>query len=247
MTSIVINNNIKQKGFVTVNHNEKVYLAGGIVQEDRYKEAVPTNNFYVLEKNHQTWKWTKLAPMLEKRSFFGLISYGGHIYAFGGKNTSGNFEKYNEDLNVWEAVIIHSEYSKIIRYAFGYSIIGKTLFISGGILYEHDNIFIFSSGSSNNKSLIEESKSPFYDNYAHSSLVEAVDLQTFSIKYHSRLNIPRGYHEMKNMTVFGGQVLDYDFDSSSDEEQGYITSTQTIEKYNNSTNKWMISKKIVPK
>lgn len=241
--------NIEQKGVSIVNHNGKVYSAGGFNNDTTYEV---TNSFYVLDDKGldnaldnalDNSKWIQLASMLEKRAFFGLISHEGNIYAFGGKNTSGNFERYNEILNIWETVNIHSEYSNIIRYGFGYSIIDQTLFISGGILYEHDNIF-HSDNPKNNSFIIENDCSLFYDNYAHSSLVETLDLKTFSIKYHSRLNIPRAYHKMENMTVFGGQVLDDDFDSSSDEEQGYVTNTQTIEKYNNKSKKWIILNKI---
>ena len=215
---------IQVKGYASVLHSGSVFVSGGYDLD----ENKIVSRFFVLKNS----EWVELQPMNEKRAYFGIISFEGYIYAFGGENTSGNIEKYDEVENKWESLEISG--TEMIRYAFAYSQKQNLLYISGGILLEEDQV------KYNNKTYSHT----FFDDCAHTSIVEVLDLTKLTIAFHSNLNVPRAYHKMIDMSVLGGQILKEDFEDSEDENQGYITNTETIENFNKTH--WKVLRQKLP-
>jgi hypothetical protein len=61
-------------------------------------------------------------------------------------------------------------------------------------------------------------------------------------KKHSFMFESRAHHQMTHLDgslyVLGGKILETDFERLSEEDKGYIKSTDTVEKFNNETQEW---------
>jgi hypothetical protein len=238
-----------------VEDDEKwIIIAGGVLNGNEI-----SNKVYKIQYNevNSVYKSVELSPMVKKRYSFELVEYEDKLYAIGGCSKKSSIEVYEPELNMWTLLDGRMNISRYNFGCVLYK--DKIFVSGGNTSYEQilnkqtllgeldDNEYC-----GNFFKEIAGVKMTYYytiDDFKnqpkkikvrgtnYTDTVEVFDIKTGIWSLHSTMNESRSYHKMivfsENATpylyVIGGKILETDFERTSEEYKGYVTTTNIVE------------------
>ena len=230
--------------------------------------------FRLTENEQGDYTIEEISSMVECRECFGLIVYEEKFYAFGGKNNghgSSTIEMYEPLLNKWTLL---ENKMLLNRYDFGYTVMNSKLYVSGGstqfeqsltkkkLISNLDNLEEGEYSSYFDKEINGQTIKYFYtikdfknttnkikvNGSTYLDTVEEFSFVSNTWKNHSYMFESRAHHQMTHLDgslyVLGGKILETEFEHISEENKGFVKSTETVEKFTNETQEWNFTIKL---